>query len=533
MARAEKAPGSRISLFNLAVVLALTLGSVTYGYTFSIVSTTLGQPGWYAYFDLASDETSANYAYTKRIEGAMNGLFCAGGFFGCVFIGWSSNAIGRRNSLFVALPVAIVGGALQAGAAHIAMFLVGRFVGGVAVGILVTLVPLFQSEIAPPAVRGFLVSQHGVMMVLGYSLAAWTGFACFFSSNPEFQWRYPLAEQVLFPLALLFLMPWVPESPRWLIMKDRPDEAWAILAKLHGIAGHEQGSQEATFAREEFYQMRQQVAADKRLAAIEGASITTLFTKPSYRKRMFCAFMTMFAAESSGILVVYNYSVLLYQGLGFDNMMSLMLSALYVTVACAGNYVCSLLIDRVGRVRLLLIGFTGCMVSLAIETALDAEYTGVTEDRNEAGLRAGVFFLFLYITFYGCCIDANTFVYCSEIFPLHFRSYGTAWSLSILFLSAMVYLEAAPTALAVIGWRYFLVFICLTFVNIIIIWRTFPETKGLSLEEMGEVFGDEVAVHLTHLTAEEREALDRNIDAEKAGGQVDHVDERAPDTESV
>ncbi|CAK7204028.1 hypothetical protein SEUCBS139899_006779 [Sporothrix eucalyptigena] len=533
MAKGEKAPGSHISLYNLALVLALTLGSITYGYTFSIVSTTLGQPGWYAYFDLVSDETSARYAYTKRIEGAMNGLFCAGGFFGCVFIGWSSNAMGRRKSLFVALPVAIIGGALQAGAAHIAMFLVGRFIGGIAVGILVTLVPLFQSEIAPPAVRGFLVSQHGVMMVLGYSLAAWTGFACYFSSNLEFQWRYPLAEQILFPLALLGLTPWIPESPRWLVMKERNDEAWTVLAKLHGIAGHDQDSPEAMFAKEEFYQIRSQVTADKRLAEIEGASLKTLFKKPSYRKRMFCAFMTMFAAESTGILVIYNYSVLLYQGLGFNNMLSLMLAALYVTVACAGNYICSLLIDRVGRVKLLLIGFTGCMLSLAAETALDAEYTGVTEGRNEAGLRAGVFFMFLYITFYGCCIDANTFVYCSEIFPSHFRSYGTAWSLSILFLTAMVYLEAAPTALAVIGWRYFLLFIALTFINIIIIWRTFPETKGLSLEEIGEVFGDEVAVRLTHLTSAERELLDRNIDAEKTGADAQHLDAPAQDTESA
>lgn len=173
------------------------------------------------------------------------------------------------------------------------------------------------------------------------------------------------------------------------------------------------------------------------------------------------------------------------------------------------------------------------MLSLAVESALDARYTGVTENRNEAGLRAGVFFMFLYITFYGCCIDANTFVYCSEIFPSHFRSYGTAWSLSILFLSAMVYLEAAPTALAVIGWKYFLLFICLTFVNTIIVWRFFPETKGLSLEEIGEVFGDEVAVKLTHLTSAERELLDRNIDAEKAGARVEHLDAAAPESESA
>ncbi len=98
------------------------------------MSTTLGQPGWYLFFNLSSDSTDSRYSKTNAILGAMNGLFCAGGFFGSLFIGWSSNAMGRKNSLYVALPVAILGGALQAGAVNIAMFLVGRFIGGVAVG---------------------------------------------------------------------------------------------------------------------------------------------------------------------------------------------------------------------------------------------------------------------------------------------------------------------------------------------------------------------------------------------------------------
>lgn len=92
------------------------------------------------------------------------------------------------------------------------------------------------------------------------------------------------------------------------IIKDRPDEAWVVMERLHGIQGHDEHSPMAVFAREEFYQMRQQVAADKRMAAIEGDSIKTLFTKPSYRKRMICAFFTMFAAESTGILVIYSTS---------------------------------------------------------------------------------------------------------------------------------------------------------------------------------------------------------------------------------
>lgn len=130
---------------------------------------------------------------------------------------------------------------------------------------------------------------------------------------------------------------------------------------------------------------------------------------------------------------------------------------------------------------------------------------------------------------YGTCIDATTYVYCSEIFPTHLRSRGLSFGVAILFLSTIAYLEAAPTAFAVIEWRYYLLFICLTAINIPLIWYYFPETKGLSLEEIGEKFGDEVVVHLTDITAEQREQLDREIEMSKEGGtQVTHLEATTP-----
>ncbi|KAK7890390.1 hypothetical protein LTR67_008276 [Exophiala xenobiotica] len=534
MARAEvvqDAHSRKITMFNLAIVLALCLGSLTYGYTFSIVSTTLGQPSWFIYFDLTQDPTeAARYAYTNRIIGGMNACFSGGGFLGAIFVGWSSDYLGRKKTLLVGTPIAILGGALQGGAVNIAMFLAGRFLGGFAVGILVVLVPLFQSEIAPPATRGFLVAQHGVVLVLGYSLAAWIGVACFFSSNPHFQWRFPLIVQVIWPLAMLILTPFLPESPRWLLYKDRPAEAWKVVSKLHGSNEEGDDSAIASFAREEFYQMTHQVQADKAMAA--GENLMTLFKKPSYRKRMICAFLTMFGAESTGILVIYNYSVLLYQGLGFTGSIPLVLAAAYVTVACIGNYINSMIIDRIGRKACLVIGFSGCLVTLCFEAAMSAEYIGKIP-ANNAGLGAGVFFLFLYITFYGCCIDATTYVYCSEIFPTHIRGRGLAFSLAVLFLSTIAYLEAAPTAFATVGWKYYLLFIILTAIHLpLIIWY-FPETKGLSLEEIGERFGDEVVVHLTDLTEAERHELDEKIRAEKGGSLTAHVESRVVDEKRV
>lgn len=90
-----------------------------------------------------------------------------------------------------------------------------------------------------------------------------------------------------------------------------------------------------------------------------------------------------------------------------------------------------------------------------------------------------------------------------------------SWALSVLFLSALAYLEAAPTAFAQVGWKYYLLFIILTSINIPTFYYFSRETKGLSLEEIAEQFGDEVVVHLTHITDEERKRLDDEIDVEE------------------
>ncbi|KAH0836949.1 hypothetical protein AYO21_01742 [Fonsecaea monophora] len=490
------------SWYNLSIVFALCLGSLSYGYCFSIISTTLGQPGFFKYFGLAAAPTEPNYAYTNRILGATSGLFSAGAFMGCWTMGWMCDARGRKQALYIATIISIVGSALQAGSAAIGMFLFARWLTGYGVGNLVTLIPIMQAEISPPASRGFLVGQHGVVLVGGYMIAGWVGYGCYFSQNENFQWRFPLAVACLWPLLTLAVAPWIPESPRWLLLKDRRDEAWKIVAKLH----YNPSDPEEVYARKEFYQMCRQVDHDREFFSHE--TIWDLWRKPSYRKRMLCGFFTFFSNESSGILVIYNYSVMIYQGLGQTGHMPLLLSGIYVTIGALGNYVNSILVDRTGRRFLFLTGLSGMLVSLIAESILLRYYSGTD---SHGGLSAALFFIFLHLTFYGCCIDANSFIYCSEIFPTHIRPRGMAWSVGTLFLTTIPYLEAAPTAFAEIGWKYYIVFIVLTTINIPIIYFFFPETKGLSLEEVGEIFGDDVAIHLTNQAEDEKAEMEVDI----------------------
>lgn len=95
-------------------------------------------------------------------------------------------------------------------------------------------------------------------------------------------------------------------------MNERQDEAWAVTQKLHGSTSQDADNHASKFAREEFYQMSHQIAADKIVAADE--NLWTLFKKPSYRRRMFVAFLTMFGCESTAILVVYSmYPTILFR----------------------------------------------------------------------------------------------------------------------------------------------------------------------------------------------------------------------------
>ncbi|ETI26159.1 hypothetical protein G647_02936 [Cladophialophora carrionii CBS 160.54] len=495
--------------YNLRIILVLTLGSLTFGYGFSVISNTIGQPGFIQKFNL-----QANSDYTNAITGTINGLYCAGALFGALHVGWMCEARGRKETMYLASAVNVVGGALETGSVDIAMFLVSRFIAGWGIGMMVTLIPLYQAEISPPNARGFLVGQHGTWIVMGYALAGWVGAGTYYSSNLSFQWRFPIALSILPPLALALCAPWIPESPRWLLTRDRRDEAWQIVKRLHGGDAEDEGSLQ--YAREEFYQMTQQVQVDT-AAWREGGGWGGMLKNKSYQKRFWMGFFIQYAAQSTGAQVIYVYIVSLYQNLGLTGGVPLILGAAYVTVATISNFVGALLLDRVGRKPLLLAGLIGCMLSVCLETAMIAQYAGTT---NHAGLSMGVFFSFCFITFYGGGIDVVGYVYCSEIFPTTIRSQGVAWSLAGTFLSTLVYVEAAPTALANIKWKYYIIFVCLTFVNILIFYFWCPETKGKSLEEINALFGDEVVVHFADATEKQRHELTAKVLAEEEKGDL-------------
>ena len=212
------------------------------------------------------------------------------------------------------------------------MFHVGRVISGLGIGILVTICPMYLSEMSSPNVRGWLVGHHAIFLVFGYMLSSWLGFACYFATatNESFAWRFPLCVQCLPPLVLCIGSPWLPRSPRWLLSKGMSEEAWDVIRKLRSSPD----DPDDIIAKEEYYQIWEQLKLDNEKLAATGQSVwVAVWKKKSYRKRMIVGFLIQWGAEFAGPLVINNYAVVLYTNLGQTGFMPLLLSALWLTTA--------------------------------------------------------------------------------------------------------------------------------------------------------------------------------------------------------
>ena len=153
---------------------------------------------------------------------------------------------------------------------------------------------MFSSELAPPAIRGFFAGMNGVSVGIGYSFATYMGLAFYGSENSSLGWRGPLGIAVVFSFIPAIGLLVVPESPRYLLMAGRVDEAKAVVRRLHNLSLAE----EQHFAIAEFYQMQRQIEYDKTL----DASWLQILKRPSYRKRAILVAGLSFLSQSTAIL---------------------------------------------------------------------------------------------------------------------------------------------------------------------------------------------------------------------------------------
>jgi len=170
------------------------------------------------------------------LQGGIVSVYYLGTLVGCFMGGYVSDRFGRIKSLAFGAAWGIIGAALQCTAMNPAWMIVSRLINGIGTGILNATVPVYGSELADYESRGMFIAMEFTLNIVGVVVAYWLGFGLSFISNGtfEFQWRFPIAFQIIMLLLLILGCWFFPESPRWLCMMGRRDEAMYVLRRLRG-----------------------------------------------------------------------------------------------------------------------------------------------------------------------------------------------------------------------------------------------------------------------------------------------------------
>ncbi|KAH8799763.1 MFS transporter [Xylogone sp. PMI_703] len=468
----ESKPKFTVAWINIICAIFSCLGAFIFGFDSGIFNTTIAHQTFNIYM---FHNTTGNAILT----GAVASTYTAGTAIGGLFSGWSAERFGRKKTIIVAAAVVAIGTAIQTAAQNVGMLIAGRVIAGLAVGVLLSIVPVYNAELAVPQYRGIIVGLFGVMASFGVVCSNWIGYACQFAHG-DAQWRIPLGCQIPTATVLCIGAFFLPESPRWLIEKDRSQEAHTIMMRIHGGLGE-------NYVAREFTQMHEQIVAET--AARKSSWIDTIAT-PSARKRLYLGIFVNIFNNLGGTPVISVYQSKLFQEIGFRGTKTLLLSGFYGLAGFAGVITnITLVADRLGRKTSMWMGAIVIVIDLVILMPLTKIYTG---SDNMAGKAAAVTFIFLHSYPYSVFMYGTVWVYTTEIFPTHLRAKGTAictfWGQAFGILLQQIGLKVFED----IGYLFYIVFIVCTSFAGVIYYLFLPETKGATLEDISRFFGDPV-----------------------------------------
>lgn len=408
---------------------------------------------------------------SDSLQGAIVSVYNAGQAIGGMTVGVLADQYSRRWTIFLAAILTIVGAVLQCAAVHVGMMIAGRLLAGLGCGQLLSVVPIYIAEVAPPNRRGFLVGLQGMMIAIGFGLANWVGYAGAFASGNA-QWRIPLAMQLPVPILLSIMLFFVPYTPRWLVLKDRYEDARKVLLRLHA-------TDDGDFADRELFEIRAYINMEKEQGDTAWVHAIRQMLSKKYAKRTLLASFIVTMGQLSGSSVIQNFQGIFYETVGFEGRQSLLISGVYGMMGIIGQIIyLTVVADRWPRKVTLWSGSIVLATALAICTALSAEF-GSEDNTNQAGARAAIGFIFIYSMCYAIFFNAMIWVVPSELFPFFLRTKGLALAVASKSVVAIVLSQITPIALTNVSWRYYFLFIATNLAAACIYFFLLPETVSI------------------------------------------------------
>jgi len=423
--------------------MVVALGGLLFGYDTSVISGAILFVRPYFHWGSFATELAVSIVLAGALSGAAVG-------------GFLSDRFGRKRLQIANATVFAVFAVLTGIAKTTALFVIGRFMVGVAVGVTSMVTPLYIAEISPPAIRGAMVQLNQLMISVGVAVAY--AVAWLLSKNQN--WRMMFASAVLPSAILLVSVFCLPESPRWLAANGSLESARAVLNRVYGPT-------ETDLAMAEFVAIIQ----------TEKVKVRDLFTRSLRRPLLAGAGLALFQQITGANTIIYYTPIVLLMA-GFKSASNAILTTFVIGSMSAVFAVGAMpLLDRVGRRRLLLISVSGMFACLT----LIGYYFGTP---RMSPLLVVCAFL-LYLAFFQVGLGPVFWLLISEIYPTRIR--GQAMSVASVTVWAADWLVAFSflTLLDRVGVRgSFWLYGLACAIAFIFIYRVVPETKGRTLEEI-------------------------------------------------
>ncbi len=446
----------------MAVVAAI--GGILFGYDTAVISGTTAI-------------VKNQFALTDMMEGWYVGCALIGSIAGVLVAGSLSDYLGRKFTMLISaalFSISAIGCAICGSFDGLVAY---RIIGGVGIGIVSIVSPIYISEVSPAKIRGTLVSLYQLAVTIGFLLAYLANWVIDLNIDPSFAttgdislwdkmfqteaWRGMLGSETLPALLFFIIIFFIPESPKWLIVNGRLNKATAVLGKIYASEAEVKNEIEVTNSSlkgETKGKWSDLLKPGILLAVIAGSAIAIL-------------------GQFMGVNAVLYYGPKIFSEAGFDNAM--FSTVLVGVVNCLTTILAVFIIDRVGRKQLIYWGVSGMIICLLA--------IGTYFAKGSAWGLGNGFMLTFFLAYVFCCaisISAIVFVLLSEMYPNSVR--GRAMSIAGFALWIGTYLIGQLTPV-LLGWSQagtFFLFAIMCVPYMLIMWKVIPETTGKTLEEI-------------------------------------------------
>ncbi|KAI0044057.1 hexose transporter [Auriscalpium vulgare] len=419
------------------------------------------------------------------------------------FAPYCADILGRKWTVIFGAGVMVAGTIIQTASQSVSMFIGARFLLGFGLGFAGNAAPMLVTEIAYPTQRAPVASIYNALWPGGAFIASWVTFGSFHINN-SWAWRLPSACQAIPSVFQVLLMPWAPESPRWLVSKGREEEALDILAYYHAS-----GNREDPLVQFEFEEIKTAIAEEK---IQKQTGWLDLLRTPGMRRRMRIIIALALFSQWSGNGLVSYYLNQVFDTIGITNkteqlLINAFLNLWSLIMAVLGGAFC----DRLGRRTLFLTSTAGMLLFFTLQTIGSSQYA---LHGNKSAGNAVVAFIFLYSGAYAIAYSPLIVSYTLEVLPFAMRAKGMA-AFSLAITASLVFNQYInPLALKAIAWKYYIVYCVWLAFELGYIYLFLVETKNRTLEETALIFdGDTSLVSLTR-----RAAINAGVEAGSGNG---------------